>query len=85
MRQSHHQMHPHFFWDSQDLKRWHLFSLHMQQSFTLRRIVTDNHSFFISFLQGKPYMFDRVFQSNTTQEQVYNACAQKIVKGLYWR
>lgn len=32
-------------------------------------------------LQGKPYMFDRVFQSNTTQEQVYNACAQKIVKG----
>lgn len=26
-------------------------------------------------------MFDRVFQSNTTQEQVYNACAQKIVKG----
>lgn len=26
-------------------------------------------------------MFDRVFQSSTTQEQVYNACAQKIVKG----
>lgn len=39
-----------------------------------------NYSFFSSF-QGKPYMFDRVFQSNTTQEQVYNACAQKIVKG----
>lgn len=39
--------------------------------------------FFLIFfpLQGKPYMFDRVFQSNTTQEQVYNACAQKIVKG----
>lgn len=34
-----------------------------------------------SLFQGKPYMFDRVFQSNTTQEQVYNACAQKIVKG----
>ncbi|KAA8587326.1 hypothetical protein FQN60_016188 [Etheostoma spectabile] len=33
-------------------------------------------------LQGKPYMFDRVFQSNTTQEQVYNACAQKIVKDV---
>uniref|UniRef100_A0A8C4HEI3 Kinesin-like protein n=1 Tax=Dicentrarchus labrax TaxID=13489 RepID=A0A8C4HEI3_DICLA len=31
---------------------------------------------------GKPYMFDRVFQSNTTQEQVYNACAQKIVKDV---
>ncbi|XP_030629115.1 kinesin-1 heavy chain isoform X2 [Chanos chanos] len=31
---------------------------------------------------GKPYMFDRVLQSNTTQEQVYNACAQKIVKDV---
>ncbi|KAG9267971.1 kinesin-1 heavy chain [Astyanax mexicanus] len=31
---------------------------------------------------GKPYMFDRVFQSNTSQEQVYNACAQKIVKDV---
>ncbi len=39
------------------------------------------HSLFFSSIQGKPYMFDRVFQSSTTQEQVYNACAQKIVKG----
>lgn len=31
---------------------------------------------------GKPYMFDRVLQSSTTQEQVYNACAQKIVKDV---
>ncbi|XP_051523342.1 kinesin-1 heavy chain isoform X1 [Myxocyprinus asiaticus] len=31
---------------------------------------------------GRPYAFDRVFQSNTTQEQVYNACAQKIVKDV---
>uniref|UniRef100_A0A1A7Z1S5 Kinesin-like protein n=1 Tax=Iconisemion striatum TaxID=60296 RepID=A0A1A7Z1S5_9TELE len=31
---------------------------------------------------GKPYMFDRVFQSSTSQEQVYNACAQKIVKDV---
>ncbi|XP_023660645.1 kinesin-1 heavy chain [Paramormyrops kingsleyae] len=31
---------------------------------------------------GKPYVFDRVFQSNTTQEQVYNACAQRIVKDV---
>ncbi|XP_062844220.1 kinesin-1 heavy chain-like isoform X2 [Trichomycterus rosablanca] len=31
---------------------------------------------------GKPYAFDRVLQSNTTQEQVYNACAQKIVKDV---
>lgn len=45
-------------------------------------IITANRSLFFSSLQGKPYMFDRVFQSNTTQEQVYNACAQKIVKGL---
>ena len=27
-------------------------------------------------------MFDRVLQSNTSQEQVYEACAQKIVKGM---
>ncbi|KAL4630916.1 kinesin-1 heavy chain [Arapaima gigas] len=31
---------------------------------------------------GKPYVFDRVFQSNTTQEQVYKACAQAIVKDV---
>ncbi|XP_061464811.1 kinesin heavy chain [Rhineura floridana] len=32
--------------------------------------------------QGKPYVFDRVFPSNTTQEQVYNACAKQIVKDV---
>uniref|UniRef100_A0A8C4NPX9 Kinesin-like protein n=1 Tax=Dicentrarchus labrax TaxID=13489 RepID=A0A8C4NPX9_DICLA len=32
-------------------------------------------------IAGKPYYFDRVFQSNTTQEEFYNAVAQKIVKG----
>lgn len=32
-------------------------------------------------LQGKPYVFDRVFPPNTTQEQVYHACAMQIVKG----
>ncbi|XP_038579752.1 kinesin-1 heavy chain-like [Micropterus salmoides] len=31
---------------------------------------------------GKPYYFDRVFQSNTTQEQFYNAVAQKIVRDV---
>uniref|UniRef100_A0A4W5NK40 Kinesin-like protein n=1 Tax=Hucho hucho TaxID=62062 RepID=A0A4W5NK40_9TELE len=31
---------------------------------------------------SKPFQFDRVFQPNTTQEQVYNACAQKIVKDV---
>lgn len=47
-----------------------------------KQIYSIYHSFSVSLsLQGKPYMFDRVFQSNTSQEQVYNACAQKIVKG----
>uniref|UniRef100_A0A8C8C4U7 Kinesin-like protein n=1 Tax=Oncorhynchus tshawytscha TaxID=74940 RepID=A0A8C8C4U7_ONCTS len=31
---------------------------------------------------SKPFQFDRVFQPSTTQEQVYNACAQKIVKDV---
>ncbi|XP_066483307.1 kinesin-1 heavy chain [Tiliqua scincoides] len=31
---------------------------------------------------SKPYAFDRVFQSHTTQEQVYNDCAKKIVKDV---
>uniref|UniRef100_A0A8B9HA97 Kinesin-like protein n=1 Tax=Astyanax mexicanus TaxID=7994 RepID=A0A8B9HA97_ASTMX len=33
-------------------------------------------------ISSKPYVFDRVLQSNTTQEQVYNTCAQKIVKDV---
>ncbi|KAL0966493.1 hypothetical protein UPYG_G00295930 [Umbra pygmaea] len=33
-------------------------------------------------LGSKPFQFDRVFQPNTTQVQVYNACAQKIVKDV---
>uniref|UniRef100_H3BGB6 Kinesin-like protein n=1 Tax=Latimeria chalumnae TaxID=7897 RepID=H3BGB6_LATCH len=33
-------------------------------------------------LQGKPYAFDKVFHPNTTQEQVYNACAKQIVKDV---
>uniref|UniRef100_A0A8C5U7A2 Kinesin-like protein n=1 Tax=Malurus cyaneus samueli TaxID=2593467 RepID=A0A8C5U7A2_9PASS len=32
--------------------------------------------------RSKPYIFDRVFQSNTSQEQVYNDCAKKIVKDV---
>uniref|UniRef100_A0A8C6PNY0 Kinesin-like protein n=1 Tax=Nothobranchius furzeri TaxID=105023 RepID=A0A8C6PNY0_NOTFU len=31
---------------------------------------------------GKPYAFDRVFPTNTTQEQVYNTCAKQIVKDV---
>uniref|UniRef100_A0A2K6S619 Kinesin-like protein n=1 Tax=Saimiri boliviensis boliviensis TaxID=39432 RepID=A0A2K6S619_SAIBB len=30
----------------------------------------------------KPYVFDRVLPPNTTQEQVYNACAKQIVKDV---
>uniref|UniRef100_A0AAQ6ICW0 Kinesin-like protein n=1 Tax=Anabas testudineus TaxID=64144 RepID=A0AAQ6ICW0_ANATE len=33
-------------------------------------------------IANKPYHFDRVFQSNTTQVQFYNAVAQKIVKDV---
>lgn len=32
-------------------------------------------------LQGKPYVFDRVFPPNTTQEQAYHAFSMQIVKG----
>ncbi|CAJ0930047.1 unnamed protein product [Ranitomeya imitator] len=32
--------------------------------------------------QGKPYVFDKVLPPNTTQEQVYNACAKQIVKDV---
>uniref|UniRef100_A0A8C9RQM4 Kinesin heavy chain n=1 Tax=Scleropages formosus TaxID=113540 RepID=A0A8C9RQM4_SCLFO len=32
--------------------------------------------------QGKSYVFDRVFPTNTTQEQVYNTCAKQIVKDV---
>uniref|UniRef100_A0A2K6PD17 Kinesin-like protein n=1 Tax=Rhinopithecus roxellana TaxID=61622 RepID=A0A2K6PD17_RHIRO len=34
------------------------------------------------FKNGKPYVFDRVFPPNTTQEQVYHACAMQIVKDV---
>ena len=35
----------------------------------------------IFVLQSKTYSFDRVFNSSTTQEQVYMAGAKPIVKG----
>ena len=31
--------------------------------------------------QGRSYAFDRVFPTNSTQEQVYDTCAKQIVKG----
>ncbi|MEE6489186.1 hypothetical protein FKM82_015511 [Ascaphus truei] len=32
--------------------------------------------------QAKPYVFDKVLPPNTSQEQVYNACARQIVKDV---
>ncbi|XP_075037020.1 kinesin heavy chain [Mixophyes fleayi] len=32
--------------------------------------------------QGKPYVFDKVLPPNTSQEQVYSACAKQIVKDV---
>ena len=59
-------------------KYTHLFTKHLTDEYLYYFCYS---LLFFSSSQGKPYMFDRVFQSNTTQEQVYNACAQKIVKG----
>uniref|UniRef100_A0A3Q4HBV6 Kinesin family member 5C n=1 Tax=Neolamprologus brichardi TaxID=32507 RepID=A0A3Q4HBV6_NEOBR len=33
-------------------------------------------------ITGKPYVFDRVLPTNTTQEQVYDQCAKQIVKDV---
>ncbi|XP_077071378.1 kinesin heavy chain [Siphateles boraxobius] len=33
-------------------------------------------------ISGKPYIFDRVLPPNTSQEQVYDACAKQIVKDV---
>ncbi|XP_067881552.1 kinesin heavy chain-like isoform X3 [Heterodontus francisci] len=33
-------------------------------------------------IAGKSYAFDRVFPTNTTQDQVYNACARQIVRDV---
>ncbi|XP_041116274.1 kinesin heavy chain isoform X1 [Polyodon spathula] len=33
-------------------------------------------------IAGKPYIFDKVLQPNTSQENVYNACAKQIVKDV---
>ncbi|XP_072811087.1 kinesin-1 heavy chain-like [Vicugna pacos] len=51
-------------------------------------VVTRSDKYLAKFLgedTSKPYAFDRVFQSNTSQEQVYNDCAKKIVKEMYLR
>ena len=33
------------------------------------------------FLQGKVYIYDKVFKPNVTQEHVYDTVAKPIVKG----
>lgn len=33
-------------------------------------------------VQGKVYMFDKVFKPNASQEKVYNEAAKSIVKGI---
>ncbi|XP_069762451.1 kinesin heavy chain [Narcine bancroftii] len=33
-------------------------------------------------IAGKPFVFDRVFPTNTSQDQVYNACAKQIVRDV---
>lgn len=35
--------------------------------------------------QGKTYVFDQVFPTNATQEQVYSSCAKQIVRGELWQ
>lgn len=36
----------------------------------------------IAILQGKLYMFDKVFKPNASQDKVYNEAAKSIVKGI---
>uniref|UniRef100_A0A8B9L554 Kinesin-like protein n=1 Tax=Astyanax mexicanus TaxID=7994 RepID=A0A8B9L554_ASTMX len=38
--------------------------------------------YYVCYLQGKPYVFDRVLPPNTTQELVYDSCAKQIVKDV---
>uniref|UniRef100_A0A8C7HNX9 Kinesin-like protein n=1 Tax=Oncorhynchus kisutch TaxID=8019 RepID=A0A8C7HNX9_ONCKI len=45
-------------------------------------VLTDSVSVWFLASQGKSYVFDRVFPTNTTQEQVYNTCAKQIVKDV---
>jgi len=35
-------------------------------------------------IQGKIYVFDRVFKANSAQEPVYAITAKPIVKGIVW-
>uniref|UniRef100_A0A672IBN6 Kinesin-like protein n=1 Tax=Salarias fasciatus TaxID=181472 RepID=A0A672IBN6_SALFA len=37
---------------------------------------------YLSFLQGKPYVFDRVLPPNSEQIQVYDTCAKQIVRDV---
>uniref|UniRef100_A0A672N771 Kinesin-like protein n=1 Tax=Sinocyclocheilus grahami TaxID=75366 RepID=A0A672N771_SINGR len=48
----------------------------------LRQTETLKRDFRSLIETGKPYAFDRVFPTNTTQEQVYNTCAKQIVRDV---
>lgn len=37
----------------------------------------------VCYLQGKLYVFDKVFKPNASQEKIYNEAAKSIVKGVY--
>uniref|UniRef100_A0A3P8YEA5 Kinesin-like protein n=1 Tax=Esox lucius TaxID=8010 RepID=A0A3P8YEA5_ESOLU len=55
----------------------------ISQTTTSHRNTQLVHKLTLSFVsQGKSYVFDRVFPTNTTQEQVYNTCAKQIVKDV---
>lgn len=43
--------------------------------------ISDFLFIYFFFLQGKPYIFDRVLPPNTEQVEVYENCAKQIVKG----
>ncbi|XP_026545272.1 kinesin-1 heavy chain-like [Notechis scutatus] len=42
----------------------------------------EEYDFWQTVASSKPYAFNRVFQSHTSQEHVYNDCAKKIVKDV---
>lgn len=46
-------------------------------------LLTFSAKAFLVWLQGKVYLFDKVFKPNATQEKVYTEAAKSIVTGEY--
>lgn len=46
------------------------------------KIKKNEHYKYFSLLQGKVYLFDKVFKPNATQEKVYNEAAKSIVSDV---